>query len=345
MTLPRPRLARLAGTLSLALVGLAGLTLGLVESADGLSVAIAPATAKPPAKKPAKPGGKKPGTRPGGKKPGTKPASEPTSIELDDEAANTAAAAAGSDLEPMRPDGEEKPKADPKTDPKTEKGKPPAKAEVKPEAKPDAKVETKTDEGKADEGKSDKADDKEAKGEDEKAQEAPPDPPKKPISLGILLGYGISSVDCGSEGCNPFGLGFGLRGGYTLPSRLYVGGTFVYHLGYTKDVEVRAFQTKFRGSMAYLGPEVGYDLEFGKILVRPYAGLGLALYGAEITSPVGPSANTPVQAGGAKLAIWPGATALYSVHPKVDVGADLRLVLVPGGAAAFALGLAAGTRF
>jgi hypothetical protein len=44
----------------------------------------------------------------------------------------------------------------------------------------------------------------------------------KPISVGLLLGYGIGLED----GPNPWGLGFGLRGGYNLDA-IYLGVRFV----------------------------------------------------------------------------------------------------------------------
>src|SRR5258706_11784715 len=79
-------------------------------------------------------------------------------------------------------------------------------------------------------------------------------------SVGALLGYGFK---------DGVGLGLGVRGGYTLPMNLYLGATFVYHLGKSQstpvgDVSVNIF---------YLGVEGGYDISAGPVVVRPYLGL------------------------------------------------------------------------
>jgi hypothetical protein len=126
-------------------------------------------------------------------------------------------------------------------------------------------------------------------------------------SAAVLLGDGFK---------DGYGLGLGVRGGYTLPMNVYVGGTFIYHLGKTTS-------TPFgdeKANIYYFGVEGGYDLAAGPVVVRPYLGLG--------------GVTAAVSLGGAsdsesKLALWPGATVLFPIG-HLSVGADARYVIVAG---------------
>ena len=154
------------------------------------------------------------------------------------------------------------------------------------------------------------------------------DKPERRISIAAIAGVGINETklkdDAGNEtkeGVGTQGVGIGLRGGYTLPMKVYVGAAFVYHLGGSKDAD----QVKYTGTTLYLGPEVGYDLELGPLVIRPYVGLG---YG---------SVKAKAEAGGTTLldrseggfALWPGLMARYPID-AFFVGADARYALVTG---------------
>lgn len=158
--------------------------------------------------------------------------------------------------------------------------------------------------------------------------DAPEGKPARPISIAAIAGVGLNETklkdDAGNEtkdGVGTQGVGIGLRGGYTLPMKVYVGAAFVYHLGGSNE----ANQVKYTGSTLYLGPEVGYDLELGPVILRPYVGLG---YG---------SVKAKAEAGGTTLldrseggfAVWPGLMARYPVD-AFFVGADARYALVTG---------------
>src|SRR5215471_14448526 len=66
-------------------------------------------------------------------------------------------------------------------------------------------------------------------------------------TVGALLGWGFRDA---------VGFGLGVRGGYTLPMNVYVGGTFMYHLGKTETI---AGTGDFSVNTYYLGAEGGYD--------------------------------------------------------------------------------------
>ncbi len=136
-------------------------------------------------------------------------------------------------------------------------------------------------------------------------------------SAALLLGYGFDDV---------FKLGLGVRGGYTLPMKVYVGGTFVYHLG--TSVDVGAGQSVSVNIMMF-GAEGGYELAAGPVIVRPYAGLGLAV--VKVSEPAITVAGVTAGGGSAsdsRVYFAPGVTVLYPVTSNIAVGADARVVIV-----------------
>ncbi len=153
-------------------------------------------------------------------------------------------------------------------------------------------------------------------------------------SAGILVGNGFK------DGYN---VGFGARAGFTLPLGVYIGGTFVYHLGKSESTPGGDLTTH----LFYLGPEGGYELSAGPLTVRPYLGLGYASFSASVPQ----SCAAGICGGGAtltdgKLAVWPGATALFPVG-NLFVGADMRYVVLldTTDANAFSVFLTGGMRF
>jgi len=143
-------------------------------------------------------------------------------------------------------------------------------------------------------------------------------------SAALLVGDGFK---------DGFNLGFGARGGITLPMNVYVGGTLVYHLG--KSDSTPAGDVGFR--IFYLGAEGGYDVSAGPLTVRPYLGLG---YASATATAFGVSASQ------GKAAIWPGAVALFPIG-NLFVGADARFVAVidASDASAFSLFATVGMTF
>jgi hypothetical protein len=142
-------------------------------------------------------------------------------------------------------------------------------------------------------------------------------------------------------GSNHFGFGLGARAGYTLPQNVYVGGTFMYHLGSSYGygglggVDVSTH-------VLYPAGEVGYDFHVGPVTIRPYAGVGIAFLTASSTI-AGQSASST----DSSLLIYPGATAHWNI-PRSDffVGGDTRIaVLTRGGDPSFGLYATAGLKF
>jgi hypothetical protein len=135
----------------------------------------------------------------------------------------------------------------------------------------------------------------------------------KPISVGLLLGYGISLEDGG----NAWGLGFGLRGGYNIDA-IYLGARFIYYLGDSEDIPATAFTPAMETSVNIweLGIEGGYDVDAGGITIRPGLGVGIA--------------SVSVDAGGLSasetyLMLAPGV----GIH-SIFLGLDVRFQLIFG---------------
>ena len=127
-------------------------------------------------------------------------------------------------------------------------------------------------------------------------------------SVAGLVGYGFK------DGMN---LGLGVRGGYTLPMNLYLGGTFVYHLGKTEGPQsLKSY---------YLGFEGGYDLAAGPVVIRPYLGLGAHTVTGTMDAIPGITTE-PISSSDTAFALWPGATVLYPLG-SAFLGADARYVI------------------
>lgn len=126
------------------------------------------------------------------------------------------------------------------------------------------------------------------------------------VSAGLLVGEGFK------DGYN---FGIGARAGVTLPAvPVYVGGTFVYHLGKTESSPLGDVNAK----VLYVGVEGGYEIGIPLVSIRPYLGLGYA----SLTGSVG-----DISESNGKFAIWPGATGLVSLG-TIFVGLDVRYVVV-----------------
>jgi len=134
-------------------------------------------------------------------------------------------------------------------------------------------------------------------------------------SVAGLLGYGFK---------DGVGLGLGVRGGYTLPMNVYVGGTFVYHLGKSESTPLGDVSEH----IYYFGVEGGYDINVEPVVIRPYLGLGAATATATVPGFSFGGTSVPSQtASDTKFAAWPGATVLYPIG-NAFVGGDARFLIV-----------------
>jgi hypothetical protein len=144
-------------------------------------------------------------------------------------------------------------------------------------------------------------------------------------SASVLVGYGTDS----------YNLGFGARVSYTLPAvPVYIGGTFVYHLGTSETI----MGAEASAHVMYFGAEAGYNVSAGPVVIRPYLGLG-----AGIASATASYAGISYSNSDTKFSVWPGATLLVPLGPAF-VGADVRY-FVPSGSGSFGIFGTAGLKF
>jgi hypothetical protein len=161
-----------------------------------------------------------------------------------------------------------------------------------------------------------------------KPAEAQVEPVDPRFALTAELGYSSNDLDIG------LGIHAGKKFFPSIP-RLYIGGAFVYHLGHTiSSAQTAGYSSQASFSAFYAGPEGGYEFTFSPVLVRIYAGLGMAwlMTSATASGPGAPSASA--SSTQSQFVVWPGATAIYSIPDSAFyVGGDLRFVSVPGGPA------------
>jgi hypothetical protein len=150
----------------------------------------------------------------------------------------------------------------------------------------------------------------------------------KPISVAPLLGIAANGLRFGA----------GLRAGYTLPSNVYLGAGFMYHFG--TSTELLGF--KVSSSAFYPSAEGGYDIRFGRMVVRPYGGLAVIFSSVSTSSPgLGEVALHSTSAG-----IYPGCAFTYDVPASsVFVGGDARILFNLDGGSSFGAFGSAGMRF
>ena len=140
------------------------------------------------------------------------------------------------------------------------------------------------------------------------------------LSVAPLLGFGTNNLE----------LGVGVRGGtVAFVPHLWVGGTFVFHKGTSRSGTAGGVSYSGSSSAVYFGPEVGYDFALGPVLLRPYGGLGPALLSVSASA-----GNVSASDTATTLILWTGAVVLYGIPgSRFFVGADARMITVPGGPA------------
>jgi hypothetical protein len=111
---------------------------------------------------------------------------------------------------------------------------------------------------------------------------------------------------------------------------IYIGGTFVYHFGTSEDFPGGSVTAH----LWMLGAEGGYELAAGPVIVRPYAGLGIAVATASVPSvTIGGVTSGGASSSESRVYFAPGATVLYPVTSNIGLGVDGRIVFVSSDSA------------
>ncbi len=186
-------------------------------------------------------------------------------------------------------------------------------------------VDTLEDDGSTDEAF---GEDEEEEEEDELSDEAlgiagPSGP--KPITVALLFGYGFSLNAEETFDLNPFGIGFGARGGYNL-ERIYAGGRILFFLG---DSEQLPGGIENSHSQFQLAIEGGYDLQVSGLLLRPSLALGISISSIESTVAGPPMPGQgPADLSSEDIFVAPGGTLLYALEGDLFVGAEAQLPII-----------------
>lgn len=136
------------------------------------------------------------------------------------------------------------------------------------------------------------------------------------IQLGLGFRYGIET---NAGDFNPWGIGLGINGGYTLPNAVYLGGNIEYFFGDSTGDDINGLS----GNIWQLSAEGGYDLGIGPIFViRPKLGLGLANIHEKLCLAGACASDTQ-----SKFALFPGATFIV-MPPGFNLSADVRYELI-----------------
>jgi hypothetical protein len=154
-----------------------------------------------------------------------------------------------------------------------------------------------------------------------------------PLSAGTTSGAALAGY--GLHDAHQYGVG--VRGGFTFPVHLYVGGTIMSHAGRTGTRTEQGSTPET--DCWYFGGEGGWDVTTGPVTVRPYLGVGSALVRSSSlgTCPSPGSCVDPWTEARLEAALWPGVALLLTAD-NVFIGADLRYVVLAGSTYGNALG-------
>jgi hypothetical protein len=166
--------------------------------------------------------------------------------------------------------------------------------------------------------------------------------------VGARVGYGIYTGDDLGGDFNPYGIGFGAAGGYTLDMNVHLGASFEYYLGDSTDSPGGEASANIWNLMF----EPGYDIAAGETLViRPQLGLGLSSVNAEVCislpPPFGDGSEQCADNSESKFAVAPGAMLLIDFGGLyAQAGARYHHIFVDeGNADAFLINAGLGATF
>ncbi len=160
----------------------------------------------------------------------------------------------------------------------------------------------------------------------EKTEEPYGDGRRIEIGLAPAFGFDTGKADWNTT-LNPYFFGLGLRGGYELDMKLFLGAGFVYHLGESAKLvantpgAMTAGVRDARQNYMLAFVEVGYDIWAGDLIIRPsmWLGMGFAI--------VDPYLTTNGVKTVSDFMFAPGLNLIY-VMDGIYIGGDARYVAV-----------------
>lgn len=163
------------------------------------------------------------------------------------------------------------------------------------------------------------------------AEPAPTPEAERPIRVALSSGYGLD-LDPGVTSVNPFGVSFGVRGGYML-GPVYVGTRFLFFLGESRLSD----GTEKSADEWLLGFEGGYGFRAGPLVLRPELGFGLAISSSEgAREGVDPSMPVPVDTSSEDPYLELGVALELDVTRRFLIGVEGRSAAVFGKTTVYA---------
>jgi len=143
------------------------------------------------------------------------------------------------------------------------------------------------------------------------------------LQLGIGFRYGVDLTS--GDTVNPWGVGLGLDGGYTLSNAVFLGGSVEYFFGEHIGDDTNGASA----NLWQLSAEGGYDIGSGGVVLRPKLGVGLANVNEKSCAPAPTDIAVSACSSDTKtdFALLPGATFIV-MSPGFSVTADVRYELV-----------------
>jgi len=133
----------------------------------------------------------------------------------------------------------------------------------------------------------------------------------------------VGGLRFGSDNLN---LGLGVRGGYTLPMNVYIGGMFDYFFGESNDATVAGIHSTSSYNFWVLGAEGGYDFAITKeLMVRPFGGLGIAHTSVEACT-TGTGIDVCSNGSESDVGLLLGGLMNFTTGPLI-MGPELRLLV------------------
>lgn len=147
----------------------------------------------------------------------------------------------------------------------------------------------------------------------------------RPISIAMIGGYGVMADEDAADGVNPFGIGFGVLGGYTV-DRVYLGTRFLFFLGQKRG---RPDSGERSADEWLVGLEGGYtQLKLGPLRLLSEVGFGLAFSSSESVEEEPSAEPEPIDTSSTDPYIELGIALQLDVSRELFFGLQGRAVLV-----------------
>lgn len=143
------------------------------------------------------------------------------------------------------------------------------------------------------------------------------------LQLGVGFRYGVDLTS--GDTLNPWGVGLGVDGGYTLSNAVFLGGSIEYFFG----EQIGGDGNGASANLWQFSAEGGYDIGSGPVVLRPKLALGFANVHVKscAVAPIDIAGTACTSDTKSDVVLLPGATFIV-MPPGFSLTLDLRYELV-----------------